>query len=107
MKRICVKCQVEFKPEKNGVYVVEMMMKNTKVYKLWRADLLKCPVCGFLIVAGFAQYPMMEHFQKTPDGKIIEEVIEKLKSDGATIIYDKEYPYTTTIELNNVMKGGD
>jgi len=98
IKRVCVKCQVEFKPEKNGIYVAEMMMKNTKVYKLWTADLLKCPVCGFLIVASFSQ-KAAEHFEMDLEEKI-KELIEK----GATIIYDKEYPYTTALELNNVIQ---
>ena len=66
--------------------------------------MLKCPICGFLIVTGFADHPMMEQFSKTVNGEGVEGVIEMLKSEGKTIIYDKEYPYTTTKELTNVIK---
>ncbi len=86
MKRICVKCEREFKPEKNGVIVVEMFQRNTKIYKLWEADLWKCPVCGIEIVVGFAQYPYAEHFSAN-----CEEIVGKAVAANKKIIYDKEY----------------
>ncbi len=60
-KIVCVKCEVEYRPEKNGVTVEEMA--NFGSYKLWNADLLKCPKCGNEIVGGFAQVASAEHFE--------------------------------------------
>jgi len=62
---LCVKCQVEFRPEKNGVYVKEMMHHDQDVYKIWDTDLWQCPCCNFQVVSGFANYPIAEHFQAT------------------------------------------
>ena len=87
-KQVCVKCEVEFKPEANGVVVAEMFRKNQKIYKLWVADLWKCPICGVEIVAGFAQYRFAEHFQDD-----CEKIVEEMKAEGRRIIYDKEFPY--------------
>lgn len=62
-KALCVKCETEFKIERNGVVVAEMFQENTKVYRLWFADLWKCPVCGAEIINGYGQEPIAEHFQ--------------------------------------------
>ena len=84
-KSVCAKCEVELKPEHNGVIVSEMMNNNTKIYKLWRADLWKCPGCGIEVVLGFASMPLMEHFE----GDINKE-LEDFKEMGCKIIYDFE-----------------
>lgn len=72
-KTICVKCQIEYKPEKNGVVVEEMASFGS--YKLWSADLWKCPKCGHEIIAGFADRNFAEHYQ--PDYKDILEKVSK------------------------------
>ena len=87
-KIVCVKCEVEFKPEVNGVVVAEMFQKNQKIYKLCEADLWKCPVCGVEIVAGFAQYSFVEHYKDD-----CEKIVEEMKGKGRRIIYDREFPY--------------
>lgn len=86
MKRVCVKCEREFKPEENGVIVAEMFQRNTKIYKLWSADLWKCPVCGIEIVVGFSQYPYAEHYSAD-----CKELVAKAIAAGKRVIYDKEY----------------
>lgn len=60
-KIVCVSCEVEYRPETNGVLVNETASFAT--YKLWHADLLKCPKCHNLIIAGFASEPLAEHWQ--------------------------------------------
>ncbi|KKN16780.1 hypothetical protein LCGC14_0972420 [marine sediment metagenome] len=60
-KIVCVKCEVEYKPEENGITLEEMA--NFGSYKLWNADLFKCPKCGNEIVGGFADRPFAEHFE--------------------------------------------
>lgn len=84
-KMVCVKCEVEFKCEKNGVKVAEMFNKNQAVYKVWNADKWKCPMCGMEVVAGFANQPMMEHFEGD-----INKFLTEVKNRGGEIIHDKE-----------------
>lgn len=57
LKPICVKCELFYKPKKNGVYVIEGMPKTSKTaehawvpYKLWCADLWECKGCGDQII---------------------------------------------------------
>lgn len=84
-KSVCVNCEVELKPEHNGVIVAEMMRENTAIYKLWEADLWKCPECGLEIVLGFGAMPFMEHYEGDINAKL-----EEIKESGKRIIYDKE-----------------
>ena len=84
-KMVCVDCEVEFKIKKNGVVVAEMFQKDTEIYKLWRTDLWKCPVCGKEVVAGFASNPYAEHYHDN-----CVEIVNKLKAQGKQIVYDKE-----------------
>lgn len=59
-KMVCVQCQAELTPLKNGVIVVEMMWQGSRPapYKIWQADLWKCARCDTRIVAGFAEKPL-------------------------------------------------
>ena len=84
-KMVCVKCEVELKPRTNGVLIQEMFQNNTKTYKLWMADLWQCPKCLTQIVAGFANHPLMEHFQGD-----IESEVQRRRDLGYTIIKDNE-----------------
>lgn len=82
-KLVCTKCQVELKPETNGVKVIEMASFGP--YKIWNADLWKCRGCGLEIVSGFAHEPIAEHFQPT-----FPQELEKIV--GGKIYYDFERP---------------
>lgn len=75
MKMVCVKCEIEFRPEKNGVHVHELMRNDTAVYKIWDADLWKCPGCGILVVAGFGQKPLAEYFEEAQMLAVFESEI--------------------------------
>ena len=80
MKPICVKCKIEYRPEKNGV-VVEYMASFGS-YQLFFADLHKCPKCGDEIIAGFGQSSFAEHYQS--------DYKEILKKQGKTYkVYEK------------------
>ena len=85
-KLTCVKCNIDLRPETNGVKVVELMNKDTEIYKIWHADLWKCPTCQVEIVGGFAQQPLFESFEG--EGQII---LDRLRSNGDKIIFCKEY----------------
>jgi hypothetical protein len=64
--RVCGSCGVEYAPNLNGVYVVEMMARGRRQvpYKVWIADRLECPHCGNLIIAGFGDAPIRQHFDE-------------------------------------------
>lgn len=91
-KIVCGKCQVSLRPLENGVVVAEMFQQNTKLYKLWSADLWECPKCNHTVVAGFACNPSAEHYKDD-----CEEIVRKLKTErGRTVIYDKEILHNET-----------
>jgi len=66
---VCVKCQVEMRPEKNGVGVLDMA--NFGPYKIWEADKWRCPECGYEVIAGFGKEAIAEHYQDS-FGRIVE-----------------------------------
>jgi hypothetical protein len=60
---MCVKCGVEFIPQETGVYVEELS-KAIGSYRVWMADVKKCPVCDFEIIYGYGDKPVASHFDK-------------------------------------------
>lgn len=68
---ICVPCKKIYRPEKNGIYLEEMMpisaglaiARHWVPYKLWVGDRLKCPGCGHEVIAGIPLNPIAEHYQ--------------------------------------------
>ena len=75
MKPICVPCQRFFRPKKNGFYFLEGMPickgaaaggsepEKWEPYKIWAADQWECEGCGALILTGFGQDPIAEHYE--------------------------------------------
>ena len=61
---VCVPCNRFMRIEKNGV-TVEEQTEVGESYKLWDADLYRCPECGHEIVSGFGHVPLAEHYQPT------------------------------------------
>ena len=57
--KVCVKCQVELRPKTNGIAAVEMASFGP--YKIWMADVWRCPVCGWEGILGFSSEPIAEH----------------------------------------------
>lgn len=72
-KLVCTPCQVELRPERNGVNVIEH--SDFGPYKIWFADEWKCPNCGATIIAGFANYAFSEHYEND-FGTILERIQE-------------------------------
>jgi len=61
---VCVKCQRRYRRMKCGINVVETFGENSdEPYKLWKADLWRCPGCGTEIVTGFGFENFAEHYQ--------------------------------------------
>ena len=82
-KQVCVNCSTEFKIEKNGVYVVEMFNNPPQPYKIWSADLWKCPKCKQEIIAGFGMQALAEHFQEHFNG-----MLEKIRGNSDIKVYE-------------------
>jgi hypothetical protein len=59
---ICVKCNLEMRPAKNGQPVESMTEEGP--YQLIMGDKYQCPECGADVVTGLANKPMAEHFQE-------------------------------------------
>jgi len=85
-KMVCGNCEIELKPETNGVLVIETM-NGMEPYKLWRADLWKCGGCGIEVVTGFAKEPIAEHFEKG-----FTETMKREIRNAPRTFYDLEKP---------------
>ena len=64
---VCVKCNCELRPEKNGVGVLDMYRPldsdKEEPYELYDADLWKCPQCGLEVVGGFGNGAISAHYK--------------------------------------------
>lgn len=54
--KICPKCQIELRPLKNGVTVIEMAIHGPQA--LWHADLWHCVGCRLQVILDLGQKPM-------------------------------------------------
>jgi len=59
----CVECERDLRPEKNGVFLVELanMGGGPQPYAIWHADLWTCPQCKVKIISGYAAEPTYHH----------------------------------------------
>lgn len=80
---ICVKCNLEMRPDKNGVTILLMAYTPPQPYEAYDADLVKCPKCGVQIIVGKAHNAFWMHFHKEPTPDITQPdvfpVYEKIK----------------------------
>ena len=60
-KTVCINCQLEYVPEKIGIYVIEMFLTPPQPYVISSADVLKCPGCGNEVVARFGSGGVYHH----------------------------------------------
>ena len=56
MKEVCYDCGKEMKTFKTGVKILEEKEDGTP-YKVWNADIKKCPECGHKVFCGFGDRP--------------------------------------------------
>lgn len=86
---VCVKCQIEFKPLKNGQAVVTMCHDTPPFpYQLFDADSFKCPGCGAEIVSGFGREPLYENWRPDFESLIPADVVrcyERLEDVPAAV----------------------
>jgi hypothetical protein len=53
---VCVKCHKVLKIKENGITVAEKL-ENGDLYKVWSADLYRCLICDYELIAGFGYEP--------------------------------------------------
>lgn len=63
-RAICTDCGRDFQVDKTGVLIKELFMGDKEVYRIWNADLLRCPGCNIMIISRFADNPAAEHWDK-------------------------------------------
>ena len=86
---VCVLCEIEMKVEKNGALAAEMFQGN-KIYKIWRADLWKCPICGAEITCGYGNKPQAMHFDTEEVKKLKDEIyVRAFETVGDVHMYGK------------------
>ena len=62
MKTYCGNDGREMKTEACGITLVQVFF-NGDPYKLYKADLLRCPLCGAAVVTRLGAEPFAEHYQ--------------------------------------------
>jgi len=77
-EKICIKCQVELRPKKNGILMLEMATFGPMA--LWSSDLWYCPCCSMEAVIGFGEKPII----RSSDQDFDEQLTKYRK--GSTII---------------------
>lgn len=61
---VCVQCQAAFGQKRTGVSVIETAGDPPKPFRIWRADLLQCPICGKEMLAHFSHEPVAENHEE-------------------------------------------
>lgn len=79
MKVICTLCNRSLTCER-AVDVVEYA--DFGPYKLWRADVYKCPGCDVTVVTAFGERAYAEHHEAKFD-----EILARIRASGETIYY--------------------
>lgn len=58
--QVCVQCQAPFGVKRLGVWVIETAGEPIRPFRIWRADLFQCPICGREILGRFSHEPVTE-----------------------------------------------
>lgn len=61
---LCVKCQAAYQVRRLGVTVIETAGNPPKPFRLWRADLLACPICNAELITRFGHEPAIENYEE-------------------------------------------
>jgi hypothetical protein len=78
---VCTLCSLQYKVEKQGVYVIEMASFGP--YKIWMADLKECPKCHHRIVTGFGHNALSEHYQEG-----FTQTLKQAMDSGAYFLFE-------------------
>jgi len=77
---ICVNCNREYTPHKNGTLVIEYA--EFGAYKIWSADMWMCPECDHKVIVGFGALAISEHYEKG-----FKKLLDKIKEDAVKSFY--------------------
>jgi len=77
---VCAKCEVEMRPKKNGVIVVDIERETAT--QLWSADLWSCPKCNVGVVIEFGHNPWATRFDDKTKHDFDEKVAHLRSSDN-------------------------
>ncbi len=86
MKPVCAKCQAQFQIKKNGVTVVETAGNPPVAYRIWRADLLACPICNAELTTNFGHEPLNER-----DEPGFEAALSKVQKSHRYVLHNPEF----------------
>lgn len=86
-KPVCTACQVELRSHKVGIAVLDTAGKEQRPYKMWSADLSKCPICGIEAIVGFGDNPHAYDWQAEKMQKLVA-----LEASTDNLYYNHEYP---------------
>lgn len=91
-KPVCVKCECDLKPERNGVWCVETVGQERRLYKVWHSDKWKCPSCGVEVLVGFGKNPILQEGEHNGID-IVEFVTNELvtKKELNEVVFTHEY----------------
>ena len=62
-----------------------MFSNPPEPYKIWQADFWKCLKCNNVIVSGFGQHPIAEHFENN-----FNQILKKIKEESEYVVHDYE-----------------
>ena len=82
---VCVKCQVELRPEKNETIAV--YNDGEKDHEAFWCDLWKCPTCGYQVLFGFGVGPFMAHYEAD-----FKERLARFEANPKNLIIRYGYP---------------
>lgn len=57
---VCVQCQARMDVKRTGVSVIETAGLPANPCRIWRADLMQCPICGKELLTRFGHEPVAE-----------------------------------------------
>lgn len=88
---ICLKCETQLVIKKTGATVISYFSDPPQPYQIHEADAWECPKCGVIIVAGFAESPVAEHYEKDFD-QVLELIKKSPTAKAGWLVNDYEWP---------------
>lgn len=82
---VCASCEIPYRCHVGGVNVIETAGREQCPYRLWKADLYRCPGCAHEIVTAFGMGPFMEDHEPGFD-----KTLRRIMANGPFVM--REFP---------------
>ena len=82
---VCVQCQARMSVKRMGVAVVETAGVPAKPFRIWRADLMQCPICGRELLSHFSHEPVAEQHHED-----FEAAMDAASKGDRYVVYSPE-----------------